>query len=356
MPTKRPLFLLDLVISEDLCNLRCSYCYSHDILKLVKQSLHLEQNQIEDVIYVIDSVIREFDLGILKLSGGEILLFDNIMDLVKQVSPLAPRIQMQTNGTLFTDEIIEEIKSLGNVGIQFTLDGHLWEMNSYRVNKEKHRILLHNLNRLLKSEVPVEINCCIHDRNIDYLEEYAKYVAKLPGNPVLNFIPVRNKQREPFFPKPEKAEKIDRLIKSNNLAEVLPPKHFMIKMSDFIRYGTKKYKYTCRLPILTLGLNDQGVVKACPFLETTDTMSLGNVLKDDAHKVLFEVGNGRIHKLLQNPRLHPVACKQCFSYREIPNLYIGGDYGEEELYKYWFFNNAKVLDILRRTKALAAPE
>ncbi len=347
---KRPLCLLDLVISEDLCNLRCKYCYSHDTLTIMKSQIKMEQYQISRVLDIVDIVCRSFDLAILKISGGEIFIYENIVDLIDIVSPLVPRVKIQTNGTLLNKDIVNEIGKYKNVGLQFTLDGHAWNMNSYRVSENLHKKLIENLNIILSIGIPTEINCCVHNRNIEQLLEYAEYIASLPGNPILNFIPVRNKERGLFFPDAIQSDVFEKLLNDDRLARVLPPKLFLQRIRQFISMKSKNYQYSCRLPGITLGMNDFGIVKACPFLETSEKMSLGNIFENGYDKVFSEVGAGKIHSLLKHPRLHPVACKECFSDCEVIQMYVAGNYGEEELKKYWFFNDEQVLDILRKTK------
>lgn len=343
---KMPLPILDFVIYEDKCNLHCRYCYSSEILKPTQYPQLLSEELLSNVINIIRKISNEYDIGILKFSGGEILLYKNLNLLLKKVCRYAAIVQLQTNGLLLNSKLIQELSQIENLSMQVTLDGHLPYMNSYRMGEQAHQILLKNIYKLVQI-IPTDITVCIHDRNIEKLIEFAEFIYNMPGEVSMNFIPIRHIDPQ-FWPKLNESNMLDYLNEKSFLRRILPPKLFIENMTKFINSHNKNI-FICRIPIISLGVNEQGIVKCCPLLETSARTKLGNILEKKS-LALSEVGLGKIHKSLMHPRIHTESCKKCFSYLEVLNYYVQGLVGEKELNYCWVYRNKKFKDILYRVK------
>ena len=127
----------DFVIGTEKCNLRCEYCMSQESPfkdENTKKTSNLHANAKQ----VLGFYRRYFDTPILKLSGGEILLIENIIDLITKESKFYETVIILTNGTIsISRDMLTRLKNLGNIQFQVSLDGHLFEMNSYRYKSNK---------------------------------------------------------------------------------------------------------------------------------------------------------------------------------------------------------------------------
>ena len=95
------------------CNFRCSYCGAYDLLERRILS-------VDDVIKTIDSLP---DLERVKLSGGEVLLeFGICADIVEYCTQKGIHTQINSNGTLLTDEKFEKLEAAGLGVLHFSLN------------------------------------------------------------------------------------------------------------------------------------------------------------------------------------------------------------------------------------------
>lgn len=95
------------------CNFRCSYCGAYDLLERRILS-------VDDVARVIDTLP---DLERVKLSGGEVLLeFDICEGIVKYCTEKGIATQINSNGTLLSDEKFERLEAAGLGVLHFSLN------------------------------------------------------------------------------------------------------------------------------------------------------------------------------------------------------------------------------------------
>lgn len=99
------LLTMELELSR-VCNLRCIYCYAESGLPL--------ENELS-----FDEIISALDQGaalgvrkVIVLGGGEPMAYPRIMDVLHAIHERRLEIELFTNGTLLTAEIIEEFKQL----------------------------------------------------------------------------------------------------------------------------------------------------------------------------------------------------------------------------------------------------
>jgi MoaA/NifB/PqqE/SkfB family radical SAM enzyme len=95
------------------CNLNCSGCYSRNYQK--KDDLPFE---------IFDKVIkegREIGVAFFTILGGEPFLRDDLCLIFEK--HLDVYFQVFTNSTLLNDEVVRKLAELGNVAIQFSIEG-----------------------------------------------------------------------------------------------------------------------------------------------------------------------------------------------------------------------------------------
>lgn len=100
------------VNSPASCNLSCAHCYANS-----HEAAELPVNVFRKVLAEQES------LGIysVMISGGEPLLYKGLMDLFHEFPDTT--FDVVTNGTLVTESVVKELASLGNVCLNFSLEG-----------------------------------------------------------------------------------------------------------------------------------------------------------------------------------------------------------------------------------------
>jgi radical SAM protein with 4Fe4S-binding SPASM domain len=100
------LLTMELELSR-ICNLRCVYCYAESGNALPNELTYDE---------IIDAMHQGADLGarkIIVLGGGEPMAYPRIMDILREINGRGLEIELFTNATLLTPEIIEQFLELG---------------------------------------------------------------------------------------------------------------------------------------------------------------------------------------------------------------------------------------------------
>ena len=114
-----PRFHFDNIVFEvtEACNQCCRFCYNHwrsGDEPIDRPNLSLARKTLK-------KLLSQASVGTLSFSGGEPLLLSNIHDLVLQARFKGCRTNVLTNGTLLTDEALENFRSIGVGAIQIPL-------------------------------------------------------------------------------------------------------------------------------------------------------------------------------------------------------------------------------------------
>ena len=175
------------------CNLQCSYCYFPQDHETHTMSLETGKNVIQKMYELPTNV--PLTLG---FHGGEPLLeFEKIMALMEytneEIANGSRRVayQLQTNGTLMTDEIAAALKQ-NNVWVGLSLDGVTENSNScrgYRGGGDSSARALNGLDILLDHNVPCSVTSVVTKNNVDHLSEIFRFLVS-KGVTAMNFIPV----------------------------------------------------------------------------------------------------------------------------------------------------------------------
>ena len=103
----------------DRCNLRCIYCMPEKGIHLAKKKELLTYEEILKIV----NVLAQLGIRKLRLTGGEPLLRDNILDFISGFSCIEgmERISITTNGVLL-NRYLEGLKRSGISGINISVD------------------------------------------------------------------------------------------------------------------------------------------------------------------------------------------------------------------------------------------
>lgn len=94
------------------CNLKCSYCYSESG---PKNNFHLEK---EDIISFLSKIPQDFRKDLV-ISGGEPMLYKDIVTICKDLFELGFKITLITNGTVRHDLYVEIVDYIETIQISF---------------------------------------------------------------------------------------------------------------------------------------------------------------------------------------------------------------------------------------------
>jgi len=153
------------------CNERCIHCYiPHD-----DKVSYIEP----DLFYDVLKQCKDMRLLHLTLSGGEPMLHKNFCDFLRKCKEYDFSINVLSNLTLLSDEILKEMKTNPLLGVQVSLysmnpsihDGITQMKGSFE--KTKNAIL-----KLIENDIPLKISCPIMQQNKDSYDEVIKWAEK----------------------------------------------------------------------------------------------------------------------------------------------------------------------------------
>ena len=176
------------------CNQNCKYC--HRFLGI--NDLSYEENE-----KILNNLIKD---GITDITwtGGEALLYPNLVGLLKKAKQSGIKNKLITNGMLLAQT--DENKEICNYLDSLTLS---IDSTNHKTNAELGRGINHyeNIKTILdyvkNKELKLNINTVVSKKNIDQLEELGKFLNKYKINSwrVFQFMPLREtaeKNREQF--------------------------------------------------------------------------------------------------------------------------------------------------------------
>ncbi len=99
------------------CNLTCKHCYATSADKDFPGELSTSQ------VYDVMDDLKGFGVPVLILSGGEPLMRPDIYDISRQAKAKGFYVGLSSNGTLITDDNIEQIADIGYDYVGISLDG-----------------------------------------------------------------------------------------------------------------------------------------------------------------------------------------------------------------------------------------
>lgn len=169
------------------CNFRCEHCY------LASHSCEID---VKKVFSLIDE-LKKCGVLYLTLTGGEIFVYKNIMDVIKYARKLGISVTLFTNLSLLDKDIITELKKLYISEISTTIFSLNNEVNDSITNvKGSLKRIMENVKLVKEAGIPMEIKTPIMMKNVDDVGDVKRFcedngfkfnytseiVSKLDGN------------------------------------------------------------------------------------------------------------------------------------------------------------------------------
>lgn len=355
-----PYIINDFVIKEDSCNMGCSYCLTgqslfkngHDQKAIFcvpqKYSYQPGTKLYANLKKILEAVLLQ-DVPLVKISGGEIMLIQNIMKFIEEISLVYEKVIILTNGTLLDKEKIYRLKELKNVIFQISLDSTVFLGNSYRIRSEDvHQKVINKIHLILESKIPTEIYLTINNRSIETLEQTLHDLVIYAGHLTVYPFPLRGPAMDRFYFRDDQICFIENIIfRRKKYQSLLPLEPYLASLLDFCRF--KERKQSCHLPRVSFSTFDDGVVTSCPNIWFDN---VGNLLKTEGEKVFEKMKISRFRKLLLSKRPRLLACKKCFTPWELISFYFEDLISIEELCRIPIYQGVRTKKKLIRVKKL----
>jgi heme b synthase len=124
--------------------------------------------------------IASFSKPVIILTGGEPLLRSDIFHLARYGSQRGFRVVMATNGTLFTEDIVKEMKDSGIQRVSISLDGPDAETHdAFRKVKGCFEGSLRGIELLKKGQMEFQINTTVTQVNLHAVPDMLRLAVRL---------------------------------------------------------------------------------------------------------------------------------------------------------------------------------
>jgi radical SAM protein with 4Fe4S-binding SPASM domain len=154
------------------CNLSCKHCYSNSTAAKKDETLTTKE-----AFSLIDQ-LADFKVPVLLLSGGEPLLRPDLFKLIKKAKSRNLRVVISTNGTLLTEKMVQELKSMGVSYIGISLDGLEAVNDEFRGKNGAFKAALEGIRNCQKYEQKVGLRFTINQENYQEIDELFELIEK----------------------------------------------------------------------------------------------------------------------------------------------------------------------------------
>ena len=349
-------------VLDEACNFACGYCAPSGFPMRIdkdggahmppawRETLSLtpvvnemlpQEPQVTDFFALGKTVISAFKAGadakILKLSGGEITLYPQLVEYVGGVHNDYSAVQILTNGYKLTPEQIDAFSDMGNIYFQISLDGTTQETNRARTpNGHITQKVVDNIQRISDKGMPIEINCVLTRHNTGDFTVILDSLKKVQDVVVVPR-PVRGGGRQLLDFTPEQCQAFRSVVldRYDEYESVLPPKPYLERLVTMMETGKRSNR--CYVPFFVQGVDNYGNAETCSCGGTMPM--LGNVLEDadtvfNKHHTASNYDPGEDHD----------DCTYCMTQYEIMNLYAEGAISKRDILKLPSFRYGGVLD------------
>jgi radical SAM protein with 4Fe4S-binding SPASM domain len=287
---EKPLLTTVALSLTNRCNLRCKHCSVNAGEKISEEISHN---------IIIKALNEALDLGLIfiPISGGEPLIREDIMEILREVDVMGIQTMLNTNGLLVTEKILKGVVKLRNFGgFSISLDGATKESHEYFRGKGTFSKTISNIKLLTKKGIGVGISCVLHRLNFKEVKDVINLADELKVGAVrfLFLAPIGrgNSLKNLVFSTEEKQAVVKEIVEyivnykpnvrvyMNVPPALIPPQHFE-KVRDIWRFTTG-----CFIGFSQLHILPNGDVYPCfNFSEYASTFLLGNIKKDSIKSI-----------------------------------------------------------------------
>ncbi len=268
------------------CNLNCKHCRVNEI------GYDMTLDEIRSVFLKL----KPFKPRAVFISGGEPLVREDIVDIVKESKKLAPVTILNTNSLLLTEELVQQLIDVNLDYIQVSLDG-IEKIHDYIRGKDTYKKTIEKMKLINKysNKIKLHINSVISKVNIDTMIEFAEQILDIEKINVQifgfkRFIPNNVLKNTSALGKEGLKQLYDNLLYLQEkykdrviIASDMPMKN--IYNEQRVREIMDKYNLKCAgcsAGVNGISIRNDGTVTPCTLLY----IDCGNILKDSLEDIL----------------------------------------------------------------------
>ena len=231
-----------------LCNNRCEWCYHTDFSEygLKKEEVQLIANE-----FVKQGTIFTC------ITGGEIFLRKDSLDILKVLHEKGFALDIKTNGLLLNEEIIQFLSNMNIMDTQVSIYGISDSKNSLTGSDYNYSKVYKNICKLIEKGVPTTLSVLVGKHNIDQIDDIHNKLSSIEGANIFY---------NPTIMSNTKTNNTIFRLSRKELIEKLYP--FLVKVNKFSRL-TRKYRNCdqdekiCNAGINQVTIDAKGFVHPC---------------------------------------------------------------------------------------------
>lgn len=154
------------------CCFSCKYCGS--------SGGKARENELStsECIDIADQ-LHELECKRVSMIGGEVFMRKDWKQIVQRLTDHGIRVNIITNGYVFNEEIIKNLKEVKIESVSVSVDGPKEIHDKYR-QKGSFERAVHAIEKLILSKIPVSVISTLNKENADYLEEMYRFLCSFP--------------------------------------------------------------------------------------------------------------------------------------------------------------------------------
>jgi radical SAM protein with 4Fe4S-binding SPASM domain len=286
------------------CNLKCKHCY-------IGTLPNTNEMNTKTVLQIIED-IAETGFVKIALSGGEPLLRDDLLLIMKEIKNYDLEVILSTNGTLLSVNRVRELKSYIDL-VCISLDSHEeFIHDNFRGVDGAQKMVLKGIKNCLDNDLHVRIFTTLTKFNHNKLPEFINFIEELGIREItlfdLNLVGKgSNLGSEVQLAVDEFKAAVNILTELTNLSnvkiDVLAPFNFHVN-AEYLNKMTLLSGGFCNAGISTLNITPDGYIQPCSRLRT----NLGNA-KTEKIKEIWS--NSSVLKKLRDRTKLKGMCGKC---------------------------------------------
>ncbi len=280
------------------CNLGCDYCY----VSLLRDELSFDE--ITSILNSLASAGTMF----LTLTGGEVFLRDDFLDIVRYARKKGFALRIFTNGTLMSDDALALFKELSGIFVSISIHGKDAATNdAFTKSAGSFDKIIDRVKKCKELGIPVRLKCTWTEHNIPQYNDIHVLADSLDVPLTASLL---------FSPKSDGTfSHLSCKAAEEKMAELIHAEYS--KISDFQEFYDKKYKNTqsvtkerggkhlCAAGISLFRISADGSLYPCVLMQNR----LGNLKEESFDKIWSE---NEFLATLRNFRRKDVSeCQSC---------------------------------------------
>ncbi len=157
------------------CNLACVYCLTESKPRIAARRTLTRETMTRAV-----REAKELGFGSVGITGGEVFMLPDFAETLIDVAGVLPVVAL-TNGTLFTDRLLERLEPLADLpaALQISLDSDEPTRNDAFRGPENFAKVVEAIPKLLEREIAVRIATTVQDQTTDELQRVCELHRRL---------------------------------------------------------------------------------------------------------------------------------------------------------------------------------